>query len=99
MVWAATIPTPEIDVNTPSVRRYLRSDLSAASDCDSVRCYDSHDRQILARHDRKGRVYYVEFIIKCNNAPTAHPESSDTLRTDAEPRNRETVELILSSLR
>jgi hypothetical protein len=57
MVRAATIPTPEIDVNTPGVGRYLLSDLSAASDCDSVRCYDSHDGQILARHDRKGRVY------------------------------------------
>jgi hypothetical protein len=40
----------------------------------------------------------VEFITKCN-APPAHPESSDTLRTDTGQRNRETVELILSFLR
>jgi hypothetical protein len=35
----------------------------------------------------------------CQCSPTAHPESSDMLRTDAERRNRETVELILSFLR
>jgi hypothetical protein len=53
MVRAATIPTPQIDVSTPDVGRYRRSALSAASDCDSVRCYDSHERQILSRHYRK----------------------------------------------
>jgi hypothetical protein len=58
MVRAATIPAPQIDVNTPCVGRYLRSDLTAASDLDSVTCYDSHEPQILSRHDRKGRVHY-----------------------------------------
>ena len=32
---------------------------SAASDCDSVKCYDSHDRHILSRYDQQ-----VESIIR-----------------------------------
>ncbi len=82
MVRAATIPTPQIDVSTPGVGRYLRSDLSAASDCDSVRCYDSHERQILSRHYRK-----VESIIKPNGpgtrGATAYPEVTTTLSPTA----------------
>jgi hypothetical protein len=75
MVRAATIPTPQIDVSTPGVGRCLRSDLSAASDCDSMRCYDSHERQILSRHYRK-----VESIIKSNG-----PELRELTRT---PKSR-----------
>ena len=48
MVRTATIPTPQIDVNPPSVGRCLRSDLSAAPDGNSFSGYDSHG-VILAR--------------------------------------------------
>ena len=41
-VRAAAIPTTEVDVNAPLIRRELRSDLSAAPDGYSFRRYDSH---------------------------------------------------------
>jgi hypothetical protein len=42
-VGTLSIAAPQVNVNTPTVGRHQRSNLSAASDCNSVRCYDSHD--------------------------------------------------------
>src|SRR5262249_5241941 len=72
------VTTSQIDVDAPAVGRYLRSDLGAASDCNSLPGYDSHDSQMLSEMTRT--------VEPCFNQLSAVPTSTRCFRTQSQLR-------------